>query len=343
MIHIDGSHEEGGGQIIRTALALSTLTGKSFRADKIRHNRPKPGLKQQHLTCISALEELSFAKVSGAEPSAESFEFIPGKVIPRTMSIDIGTAGSITLLLQSLLLPCMFADGKVRLKIRGGTDTKWSIPIDYFINVIMPNLVPYANLRINDIQRGYYPKGGGLVDITIKPLLHRSDDDFLQNITEKPIDLAKKRPLNKISGISSASQELRSAEVAKRQASGAKKKLSSHCPVKIIEEYQETASVGTVITLWNDSSTMGSDSLGEPKKRAEAVGAEAGSELLLLLCSDAAVDNHLADNLIPLLALTGGIIRTDEITGHILSNIYVCEKFLGCRFQVDKKEKIISR
>ncbi len=333
MILIDGSRFEGGGQIIRTALALSILTGKPFRAEKIRHGRPEPGLKSQHLSCIYALEELSGADAIRAEPGSEDLVFHPGKIMSRTLSIDIGTAGSITLLLQSLLLPCCFAEGKTRLKITGGTDVRWSMPMDYFTNLVLPHYQGVADIKINEMKRGFYPKGGGFLDIIIKPKEKKTDER---------IDMLKKMPVSKISGVSSASSELRQADVSKRQAQAAKKKLSSlDIPVKIIEEYTDSLSTGTVITLW--AGNLGSDALGERRKRAEAVGAEAGAELLLLLCSDAIVDSHLADNIIPLMALNGGVMKTSEITGHMLSNIYVCEKFLDVKFSIDEDRLIISR
>jgi len=316
---IDGSN--GGGQVLRTALALSTITGKAFTINNIRQARPQPGLKAQHLAGIEALEELSFASVGEAVVGSSSIEFTPGKVHPQTLSIDIGTAGSITLLMQSLLLPCCLA-GKVRLKIKGGTDVAWSPPIDYFLNVILPHFEQLAVFKVNEMKRGFYPKGGGFLDITIKP----KQEGF------KPLELDKRQPIDKIKGISAASSSLRHAEVAERQARAAKKKLSGHFPVKIMHDYQETKSPGTVITLW--AGGIGSDALGAPRKRSEAVGAEAAGEMLYTLLTDAAVDNHLADNLIPLLGLVGGRIRTDDITSHIKTNIEVCEKF-GMKFSVD--------
>ena len=124
MIIIDGSQMAGGGQMLRTALAFSTLTGKPFVAENIRHNRPKPGLKAQHLNCIDALTQLAAAKVQGARIGAARISFQPQPMVARNLELDIGTAGAITLLLQSLMLPCMFADRPIMLSIKGGTDSR---------------------------------------------------------------------------------------------------------------------------------------------------------------------------------------------------------------------------
>lgn len=352
MLHIDGSYREGGGQIIRTALALSALTRIPFRAEKIRHNRPKPGLKHQHLCCINALEKLSDARVKGAQLGSSAIEFVPGKTTHGTLWLDIGTAGSITLLLQSLLLPSMFADNKVQLKIKGGTDTKWSMPIDYFTHVILDHFKDFASIKIETQKRGYYPKGQGFVELSIIPVLHINDfkntHEFISHLrtSVKRINLTEKVPVFQIRGISSASQILKSADVAKRQATGAKEKIGSFYPVNIEEEYEQTASVGTIITLWTvckqGKVAIGADALGERGKRAETVGATAAEKLLGVLNSDAVADSHLADNIIPLLALVGGRIKTETITEHIRSNIYVCETFLGTRFKVDKKQNLIE-
>jgi RNA 3'-phosphate cyclase len=326
MIEIDGSYGEGGGQIIRTALALSTITGKPFTAKNIRLGREQPGLKAQHLACIRSLEDLSMADARGAELKSTSLIFHPGKISPQTLSIDIGTAGSITLLMQSLLLPCCLAEGKTRLKIKGGTDGLGAMPMDYFLNLLLPKFDAIADFKMNEMRRGYYPKGGGFLDLTIKPKAK----------SMLPLNHATRQHIDKISGISTASSALRGAEVSERQSRGAKKKLSSlNIPVKITEEYQDTESVGTIITLWTDKLTMGSSARGHIRKRAEAVGAEAGAELMMLACSDAVIDHHLADNLIPLMALYGGEIKPDQITGHIRSNVYVCERFLERKFTVE--------
>ena len=351
MIHIDGSYMEGGGQILRTALALSALTRKPFVAEKIRHNRPRPGLKAQHICCIDALKQLTSAEVDGAQLGAAKIRFNPQPVAPGKLVLDIGTAGSIALLLQSLLLPSMFADDVIRIYVKGGTDTKWSIPIDYFKHVILPFLNKFAYVQVNEIRRGFYPKGQGVVDLTIKPRFclrdHKNFDAFythLKNNTPR-LQIAIQPDLDHIEGKSVASFKLKRARVAERQAEGASRILARRCALKIEEEYCHTASVGTVVTLWAVSRKrhvfMGADALGERGKRAEDVGGAAAANLLNLLKSGAAVDSHLADNLIPVLALCGGEIKTEKITGHIRSNIYVCEKFLEVGFQINEKESTI--
>ena len=346
MIHIDGSYMEGGGQIVRTALALSTLTGKPFKVDKIRHHRARPGLKPQHLSCIDALKQLANVQVKGNQPGSVSLEIVPDKICAKFLSIDIGTAGSITLLLQSLLLPCMFADEPVRLKVKGGTDTKWSIPIDYFIHVILPYFNQFATCQIIRIKRGYYPRGQGMIEFSIVPGFHLSDfkniEEFIIDLRDSvtKISLDAKPDRIRVRGKSSASSHLKGAAVAERQAKGAADHLGDRYPVSIECDYQNTASAGSVITLWTVSRgskwIAGADALGEKGLRAEKVGARAALILSDVITSDGAVGHHLADNLVPLLALVGGSITTDKISGHIRSNIYVCEQFLDVAFSINE-------
>jgi RNA 3'-terminal phosphate cyclase (GTP) len=352
MVHIDGSFLEGGGQILRTALALSTLTGRPFRAERIRQNRPVPGLKPQHLSAIKSLVQMSGARVKGARVGAGEIEFLPGNLIPGDYSLDIGTAGSVTLLMQALLLPCVFTGAKMTLRIRGGTDTRWSIPVDYFTHLILPVFRRFCGIEVIGMQRGFYPKGQGVLELTIRPGLPQppvKGADALQAAVRRMLprlDLSARWDVAAIKGVSVASSFLAKARVAERQAESARDALGSMLPVEIRVDYCRSASPGTVITLWtvdeDGRSLVGADALGEKGKPAEAVGREAAGKLLETLRTGAAVDVHLADNLIPMLALAGGQIRTAAVTDHIRANMYVCEKFFDVRFKLDEAAALIG-
>ncbi|MBI2130027.1 RNA 3'-terminal phosphate cyclase [Candidatus Woesearchaeota archaeon] len=352
MIAIDGNYLEGGGQIVRTALALSAITGKSFEVHDIRKGRKDPGLKAQHLYCIKSLGQLCNAKTEGAELGSTYLKFEPDRIKAKDIEIDIGTAGSITLLLQSLLLPCLFADKKMKLAIKGGTDVSWSMPFDYFRNVFIPHVGGFCSkLNVDLIRRGHYPKGGGVVEIDIKPKYKLSDfknfEEFYCFLKKenKKIELTERGELIKIKGISNATKSLEKANVAERQSSAAKSLLKKYgCPIDILSEYCDSYSDGSAIVLWAvfQNAIIGADCLGERGKKAEIVGEEAAKKLAEEISSGAAVDEHLADNLIPFLGLFGGKIKTSKISNHTLTNIYVVENFLDVEFSVDEKEKIIS-
>ncbi len=355
MIEIDGSYMEGGGQIVRTALAFSTLMGQSFRINNIRKGRQKPGLKAQHLFAIKALKELCNAEVKGDELGSEYLEYTPGKLDFHNLNIDIGTAGSITLLLQAVLPVVMFSDKKIIVKITGGTDTEHSMPVDYFIEVFLPHLKKYADFNIEFIHRGYYPKGGGKLILKIKPKYSingfKTFIDFLSFIREedKRINLIEQGKLIFIKGISHASKELMNANVAERQARQARFILNKFgSPVKIESHYSDSLSVGSGITVWalfskdeelnfDNPVILGSDALGKKGKKAEKVGEEAAFNLIKEVEAKGAVDSHLADQLLPFMALFKGKIKAGKITEHCKTNMYIIEKFLDVKFRINEK------
>ncbi|TKJ17176.1 RNA 3'-phosphate cyclase [Candidatus Woesearchaeota archaeon B3_Woes] len=345
MLQIDGSYNEGGGQILRTALAYSTLFQKPFEIINIRKGRPKPGLKNQHLYCIKALQQLCNAKVGGDELGSEKLRYFPNKISSTKIKVDIETAGSITLLLQSLLLPCLFSQKAKKIEIVGGTDVKYSPQIDYLKEIILPQLNKYAEkIELKLEKRGYYPKGGGKIILTIRPKYN------LENLEDSPkIDLTEQGGLIQIKGISHASHDLQEIEVAERQLKSAKINLSQlKVPITIDAQYSDTLSTGSGITLWAVFSKeeeelgylnpikIGSDALGEKGKPSGDVGKEAAQKLIDEINSKAPVDQHLADNLIPFMGLIpGSEIKTSKITNHTLTNIYVVEQFLGKKFKVE--------
>ncbi|MEM4331118.1 MAG: RNA 3'-terminal phosphate cyclase [Candidatus Pacearchaeota archaeon] len=341
LIEIDGSYLEGGGQIVRTALALSTITGKPFKVDNIRKNRPNPGLKNQHLYAIKALKELCNADVKGDYLGSTSLIYYPNSLNYHNLNIDIETAGSITLFFQAIMPVILFSDKKLTIKVRGGTDTSHSPSIDYFNNVFLHYLQPYADINLKIEKRGYYPKGDGKVVLKISPKYSisgfNSFEEFLEFIREekKGIYLEKRPPLVLIKGISHASKDLMNANVAERQARQARYILNKfNVPVKIQTEYVDTLSTGSGITLWaifseNEKSViLGSDALGEKGKKSEIVGEEAAKQLSKDIENGEWIDKYLLDQLMPYVVLFGGKISYSEMSNHAKTNAYVIHKFL---------------
>jgi len=332
MIEINGSFGEGGGQILRTSVALSALTGKPFKIFNIRAKRKNPGLRPQHLNAIKAVAELCNAEVSNLEVGTKELTFVPKEIKPKTLNIDVGTAGAVTLILHALLPAALDAEKQIKIRICGGTNNPMAPPIDNLLLVFIPILNRFgAQIECKLVRRGYYPKGGGEIFAIIKP----------SKLNE--INLIERGELNKICGVANSSLQLKKANVAEREAKGAVRKLKDlNVPIEIKKEYCNTLSIGTSISLCAEfeNSLIGADAFGEIGKPAEKVGEEAANKLLKEIKSNACVDKHLADQLIPYMGLWGGKIKTSEITQHTKTNIWVTEKFLPVKFEI--KEGVIS-
>ncbi|AAL81673.1 RNA 3'-phosphate cyclase [Pyrococcus furiosus DSM 3638] len=325
MIIIDGSYGEGGGQILRTSIALSAITGEPVKIINIRANRPNPGLRPQHLNAILALKKLANAKVEGAEVGSREVTFIPGELKGGEIRVDIGTAGSITLVLQALLPAMVFAKDTVEFKITGGTDVSWSPPVDYLINVTMFALRKIGiEGEIKLLRRGHYPKGGGIVAGYVKPWIER-----------KELIAEEFENIYKVSGISHATNL--PAHVAERQAKAAMEELKVlGVPIEIKKEVSHSLGPGSGIVVWAETECLrlGGDALGKKGKPAEEVGREAAQELLSQVKTKACVDKFLGDQIIPFLAISGGKIKVAEITKHLITNVWVVEQFFGKVFEV---------
>lgn len=361
MLKLDGNYGEGGGQIVRTALALSAITQKPFEITGIRRGRKESGLKNQHLHCIKAMEKLCNAKTEGATLGSQHLKFWPGKIKGGKIGVDIGTAGSTTLLLQSILLPSFFAPKPVTLRITGGTNNMWAMPIEYFQEIFVPRIAKFCEkIDAKLLRRGYYPKGGGEIQIKIKPKYkldkYHDFEAFLTALQEnKHIDSSEQGHLIQINGISHASVQLQDKQVAERQAKAATQMLIKYTDaVSIRKEYCKTSSIGTGITLWavyskdkddidvENPIRLGGDALGERGKTAETVGEEAAKMLIEQINSNAPIDKHLGDNLVPWIALfRPSRIKVAEVTNHLKTNIYTVEHFLGKIFEIKEKERII--
>jgi len=330
MIVIDGSYGEGGGQILRTATALSVLLGIPCKIENIRKNRPNPGLRPQHVAGIKALLKLTQGEAEGVREGSESLVLFPGKLRGGSFEIDVGTAGSIGLVLQSIMIVSIGVPSRLRLKIRGGTDVKWAPSILYLKEVILPLLrkMGYQG-EIELLRRGYYPRGGGEVIFEAHPSELNG------------IDLQKRGEILAIKGLSHASKDLQPKRVAERQREAAlsvlnKKGIEVHIKIK----YEDTPSTGSGIDLFAicSNSVLGSNALGEKGKRAEEVGKEAASKLLEELEGEAALDQHAADQILPYLALAKGssIVSVLKKTGHLETNLWVVRNFLKRKITLEE-------
>jgi RNA 3'-terminal phosphate cyclase (ATP) len=326
MIEIDGSFGEGGGRIVRTAVALSAVTGKPVQIKQIRQGRHKPGLAPQHACAISALADLCDGKTSGIAPGSSEITFMPGEIRGGRHKVKIGTAGSITLLMQCLLPALLKADGPSTLEVEGGTDVEWAPTVDYFRNVFLPALECFgAKVNLEVRQRGYYPKGQGSALLRVEPVKQKADH-------------FKKQSLGDVLGISHSSNL--PEHVARRQADSAIQALKqAGYEAQIAMEPLRLPSIGSGITLW--SGWKGAGSLGRRGFPAENVGKKAAEELILELKSHAAVDVHLADQLIPYIVLEGGSITTRELSLHAKTNIWTAQHFLDANIKI-KQDEIIK-
>jgi len=329
MIEIDGSMGEGGGQILRTACALSAITKKSCHVFNIRNNRSNPGLKPQHLWAIRSLAELSNAGLRGDAIDSKEIWFSPEEIESKDINIKIDTAGSITLILQALIPVCLFAQSPVKISFKGGaTDTFFSPTFDYFNHVFLRILKKIGvKVEIKILKRGYYPEGEAHVEVVISPS------------KIKKIDLTERGDFKRILAISRASEHLKEKKVVEMQLAGVKEILGKlNLPIEEKKEYHQSQSLGSSVCLAAEfeNTTIGSDNLGKLGKSAEQTGIEAAFQLLKEQKSNACLDKYLADQILLYMALgfKKSRITIPEITEHLKTNIQVIEKFLKGTFEI---------
>lgn len=325
MIIIDGEYGSGGGQILRTAMGLAALTGKSCRIEKVRAGRPQPGLREQHLQAARAVASLCQGNLKGDELGSTRLEFHPGDIKSKNIFIKIFTAGSVGLILQGLLIPALAVNLDIRIE-GGATYGKWAPPLSYLQNIVFPFLARMGyRVEMEILREGFYPRGGAKIKVKTK------------KAELKNLEIISKQKMIRIKGISLASFHLQKNQVAERQAECAREVLTAHFhqDPQIEIRYCNTICPGSGIQLWIETgaSQIGGNSLGERGKKAEVVGKEA-AENLIYEYENGAVDSHAADQLLPYLAIGKGRIRTSQITEHCRTNAFIIEKFLPVQFEI---------
>jgi len=333
MITVSGDLLEGGGQILRTTLALSSLLSKPVRVTNIRAKRSPPGLRAQHLASVKTLVALTDAKIQGLEVGSKEIAFEPGPIKSGDFSFDIGTAGSIGLVLQALMPAAAFSSGPIRLRLTGGTAVSHSPTIGYLQRVYLPILKKMGyDASIMLLRHGHYPKGGGLVEASIKPV---------KRLTR--LEAEERGKVVRIAGSSHCVKLPR--HVAERQAMSAVRTLrdagyaETDIEIDVRPDGEGHLGPGSGIVLYaecDDGGVLGSDALGEPGKRAERVGEEAASRLLEDLETGCALDRYMGDMIIPYLAVAEGIstVTLSKVTLHLLTNVKVAEMLSGARFDI---------
>jgi RNA 3'-terminal phosphate cyclase (ATP) len=309
MLKIDGSYLEGGGQIVRSAVALSAVAGIPVDISRIRENRKKPGLGYQHCAAVRAVACACQGQVEGNEPGSSRLSFIPGGIRKAQCVVDVGTAGSVALVIQAWLPVALLKGGT--LEVTGGTEVPASPTIDYLEKVLIPALgIPGAGVTFRVVKRGYYPAGGGIVRVTVKPA------------DPAPVAIKKDNSF----GIRSCSSGL-PPHVAERQAAHAVlllgKVLGDDIPVEI--QRSEGLSKGSSCTVW--CGAKGASALGRPGLPAEKVGEAAATALISELATMGEVDTHLSDQLLIYLACYGGAYTASEYTLHARTMCWLLSLF----------------
>jgi len=330
MLEIDASYGEGGGQLLRSAVALAAITGTAVHLRRIRAGRDRPGLAPQHLAAVRAVAEICGAPVDAWALGAQELRFAPGAIQSGNFQFDIGSAGSITLLLQALLPVLLRAPGPSEVVVRGGTDVRAAPPIDYFTHVLLPLLrCMGVQVRLEVRRRGYFPRGGGEVAVAIAPA------------ALQPLRLESGAMPAAIHGVAHVANlplhiatRMREAALGKLAGRG----LPARVEARALDASQAIGQGGAIV-LWAQTGDgrVGAARVAERGLRAELLGEAAATELQADLACGAAVDVHAADQLLIYAALAAGESRytVRELSRHTQTAIWLIERFLPRQFRTE--------
>lgn len=334
MITIDGSQGEGGGQILRTSLALSLVTGQPFRMERVRARRQKPGLLKQHLTAVEAAKMVGCAEVTGAALGSQTLEFTPGPVTPGNYRFAVGTAGSATLVLQTVLPALLTASGHSTLTLEGGTHNPMAPPFDFLQKSFIPlihRMGPTVELELR--RHGFFPAGGGRFHARIEPSKKLSRLDLLERgpIRNKQVRvLVSKLP----------------EHVGQRELAVVRDELKWHAEECAVEAVPYPVGPGNAVVLAveNEHVTEVFTGFGERGRPAEEVAKSAIEAAKVWLKADVPVDEHLADQLlIPMALAGGGSFRTTRPSLHTTTNAEVIQRFLTVPIRLEQESELAWR
>ena len=330
MIIIDGSQGEGGGHVLRTALCLSMVTGSSFQIVNIRARRARPGLRRQHLTAVQAAQAVSSASVEGARLGASEITFLPRKMLPGNYAFDIGTAGSTTLIAQTLIPPLVLASAPSRIRLGGGTHNPMSPPFEALNRSYLPVLSRMgASVQATLLQPGFYPAGGGRIELRTAPV---------KRLT--PIDLSSRGALVSQEAHAVTSHLPRS--IADRELGVIRDALG--WPDSVLHAHDEKRAKGpgnvVIVVLVFEQITEVFTAFGQRGVRAEVVAGKVAKAARNHLSSNAAVGPHLADQLlVPISLAGGGRFTTVRPSTHTMTNKRIIEMYLPVKIDVEETDR----
>ena len=325
MINIDGSHNEGGGQILRTALTLSLATLTPFRIEKIRAGRKQPGLLRQHLAAVRAAAQVGCAEVRGDVINSQELTFVPREIAPGDYHFSVGTAGSTTLVLQTVLPVLMLASQPSALTLEGGTHNPAAPPYDFLEKAFVPLIERMgARVRTELVAAGFYPAGGGAMKVKIEPPAE------LRALALTARGEVRRRMARAVVANLAHS-------IAERELAVIRKRLRWE-PACLKSEVVPSRGPGNVVMLEVESENVTEvfTAFGERSVRAEAVAENAASQARRYLASDVAIGEHLADQvLVSMVLARGGVVTTLAPSRHTRTNIDIIAQFLSTKIRVD--------
>ena len=336
MLVLDGSQGEGGGQIVRTALTLSSITGTPVRLENIRAGRRTPGLRAQHVTCVLAAAALCDAGTEGVEVGSSAISFMPGGAVrPGEYTWAVGTAGAATLVLQTVLLPLALAAGPSRVAVYGGTHVPFSPTGHYLRDVYLPALLGLgAQLDIYMDTYGFIPEGGGSITALLEGRALLSG-----------VAMRDRGRLERVIGTAvSCNLPSHIPQRIANRATNLLAGLNTDVDIRPVRTRSISTGAGLFLALEYSNGRGGVGVLGRKGMPSEVVAEQAVTDLLAFHDSGAAVDSHLADQLVLPLALSAGdsVLTVEAITSHLLTNIAVVRAFLNRPIMVDEGARTIT-